>query len=321
MKKIKLNKHYFKIIFKLGIILLISGISLFSFINIKKQKEYKKTFTYKLTQLGYNKNEIATIENTYQNEEINYILKQEKNNIFLNLAQEKYFIYRNFYDYLNYQKENNTENLNLIVEKVNTHTNSEYYSNSMATDTSKKELMLVNKYHYLDESYQPENLIIIPPTYAWGDYGSQQATEETYNAFLNMWTQAHEQGYYLMVNSSYRTFKEQEKIYNNYKKNYGTVYADSIAARPGYSEHQTGYTLDIFEKGYSQDNFHNSESYKWLIDNAHQYGFILRYPESKEDITGYNYESWHFRYVGKKVATYIHDNNITFDEYYTYFTE
>ena len=123
-----------------------------------------------------------------------------------------------------------------------------------------------------------------------------------------------------MVSSSYRTYEKQELVYNDYKNSRGTEYADSIAARPGYSEHQTGYTLDIFEKTNSnQKTFHESTTYLWLKDNAHNYGFILRYPEDKEDITGYSFESWHYRYVGKDIATYIYQNNITFDEYYAYY--
>jgi len=181
--------------------------------------------------------------------------------------------------------------------------------------------MLVNKYNYLDKSYEPENLVTIPTTYSWGEYGKQKVTKETYDAFLNLWKASNSQGYYLMISSSYRNYDKQEAVYNEYKDTYGTEYADSIAARPGYSEHQTGYVIDMFEKGTTQKTFHETDSYKWLLDNAHKYGFILRYPEDKEEITGYSFESWHYRYVGKEIATYIYENNITFDEYYAYFVK
>ena len=180
--------------------------------------------------------------------------------------------------------------------------------------------MLVNKYYYLDENYEPENLVTISQNYSWGEKGSQKATEETYEAFLDMWEDAHNEGYYLMVSSSYRTYKKQDLVYTDYEDARGTEYADTIAARPGYSEHQTGYTLDIFEKSNSsQKTFHETEVYSWLKNNAHNYGFILRYPEDKENITGYSFESWHYRYVGIEAANYIYNNNITFDEYYAYF--
>ena len=99
-------------------------------------------------------------------------------------------------------------------------------------------------------------------------------------------------------------------------------YADSIASRPGASEHQTGLTLDIFSKDNSNKNtFKDTEVFKWLKDNSYKFGFILRYPEDKVKVTGYGYESWHYRYVGKKIAKYIYENNITFEEYYAYFIE
>ena len=95
-----------------------------------------------------------------------------------------------------------------------------------------------------------------------------------------------------------------------------------MAARAGHSEHQTGLSLDIFSKtDTTTSNFKNSLAYTWLTNNAYKYGFIERYPENKEDITGFSAEAWHWRYVGVDAATYIHENDITFDEYYAYYLE
>ena len=99
------------------------------------------------------------------------------------------------------------------------------------------------------------------------------------------------------------------------------VEADLKAARPGYSEHQTGLALDITTRLAEDEEFVNTEEFSWLKENAHKYGFILRYPEGKENITGYSYEPWHYRYVGIDVATKIYNENITFDEYYAYYIE
>jgi len=181
--------------------------------------------------------------------------------------------------------------------------------------------MLVNKYHYLDSSYAPDDLVTISTTYAWGTYGSQKVNKTTYDAFMKLWKASNNEGYYLMVSSSYRTHDKQDQVYKDYQDSKGTDYADSIAARPGHSEHQTGYTIDMFEKGSTQKTFHTTESYNWLINNAHKYGFILRYPEDKVEVTGYGFESWHYRYVGVEAATYIYKNKITFDEYYAYFVK
>ena len=291
------------------------------FLKYQKEKEYEKTYEYKLLDIGYEKNQVNDILKTFKDKEIDYILTKEVSNNYLELSKTKYFIYDKFYQYVDYLEKNKNKNLRDIVEIVNTNTDKDYYTDTTKTDIDKKYLMLVNKYHYLEESYTPESLVSIPPTYSYGEYGSQKATEDTYNAFLNLWNASHEAGFYLMVNSSYRTYAEQQEVYDDYRRSGGEDYADSIAARPGYSEHQTGYTLDVFEKGYSQKDFETSDSYNWLKENAYKYGFILRYSKEKENITGYSFESWHIRYVGIDAAKVIYENNITFDEYYAYFVK
>ena len=135
-----------------------------------------------------------------------------------------------------------------------------------------------------------------------------------------MWEDAYKENIYLIINSSYRNYESQENVYNDYKRQQGEAYADKIAARPGYSEHQTGLALDIFSKENTlTSNFKGSTAYNWLVNNAYKYGFIERYKDDTEDITGFKAEAWHWRYVGIDAATYIYENNITFDEYYAYF--
>ena len=313
MKKLKIKKSVKKL-FIIGIILtLFLSIGIYSAIKIYKQKEYEKTYHFKLTEVGYNNEEIDIILDKLKNKEIEYILTTEKNSIYLNLIKEKYFIYDNFYDYLEYQQEHLDKPLTKIVEIINTNVDKEYYSETFKTDITLNSLMLVNKYYYLDDTYKPDNLVSIPTTYAYGEKNSKRVTKDTYDAFLELWNASHDNGYYLMVSSAYRDYEHQQDVYDDYKEKGGTEYADTIAARAGHSEHQTGYTIDMFEMGYTQKTFHESDSYKWLLDNAHKYGFILRYPEDKEDITGYSFESWHYRYVGVSAATYIYENNITYD--------
>ena len=116
-------------------------------------------------------------------------------------------------------------------------------------------------------------------------------------------------------------YNEQKKIYDDYSSWYGEEDADKKAARAGYSEHQTGLAVDIQSYCSQNKDFEECEEFTWLTNNAYKYGFILRYPKDKEYLTGYKYESWHYRYVGKKVSKYIHDNDITFDEYYAYFVK
>ena len=317
----KLKKGVKKIIIIVVICLVVLSLGIYSFIKIKNKLAYEKTNEYKLTTIGYDLNTAKELIKTYQNAEINYILKQGKSDVYSTLAKTDYFIYDNFYDYLDYYQSEKDLSIRTIVEKVNTNSNKEYYTETNPADITKKELLLVNKYNYLSEDYVPDNLVTISLDYSYGELGSQKVTKETYEAFLNLWNASHANGYYLIINSSYRNYTDQQKEYDYYVKPNGSTYADAIAAHPGYSEHQTGLSIDVFEKGTGQKDFASSPSYQWLKENAHKYGFIERYPEDKVDITGYSYESWHYRYVGVEAATYIYENNITFDEYYAYFVK
>ena len=119
--------------------------------------------------------------------------------------------------------------------------------------------------------------------------------------------------------STYRSYKTQEIIYNRYVKIDGVNKADTYSARPGYSEHQTGLAVDIRSTGYNELI---AKHYSWLKDNSYKYGFIIRYTKDNENITGYQEEPWHLRYIGVDHATKVHDLNITYDEYYDlYLTE
>ena len=162
-------------------------------------------------------------------------------------------------------------------------------------------------------------MVKVSNTYSYGN--NQMLTNDTFEAFKKMWKDAKEENLTLIINSSFRSYEDQEEVYEFYKSTKGEEDADLIAAHPGFSEHQTGMAIDIQTYKSSAKTFENFDEFKWLEKNAYKYGFILRYPKDKEDITGYDYESWHWRYVGLDVAKYIQENKITFDEYYAYFIE
>lgn len=117
--------------------------------------------------------------------------------------------------------------------------------------------------------------------------------------------------------SGYRSYGYQDKLYLSDLYNYGEEYADKYTAKPGHSEHQTGLAFDIGgdSRFWADPGFDDTEEAIWLSENAHRFGFILRYPEGKEDITGYGYESWHFRYVGEEHAKVIYDERLALEEY------
>ena len=153
----------------------------------------------------------------------------------------------------------------------------------------------------------------IPSTYNKGE--DAEATK----ALENMLSDGKDAGYDYVPFSGFRSYEYQTTLYNRYVNRDGKEAADRYSARPGHSEHQTGLAWDIGEKGQEDlwltDEFGETKAGKWLMNNAHKYGFILRFPEGKEHITGFMYESWHYRYVGVKHAETIHEQNVTLEEY------
>ncbi|MET0786729.1 MAG: M15 family metallopeptidase [Paenisporosarcina sp.] len=153
----------------------------------------------------------------------------------------------------------------------------------------------------------------LPATYAPGE--SKEARE----AFNKMAAAANLDGFDLVAFSTYRSFERQETLYNQYVEKDGQEEADRYSARPGYSEHQSGLAFDIGEKNFQQywasPTFGETPAGKWMATHAHEYGFILRYPIGKEEVTGYMHESWHFRYVGVGPATDMYTNKKTLEEY------
>lgn len=161
---------------------------------------------------------------------------------------------------------------------------------------------VVNKKHPLPETYVPTDLV--------NAGGGQQLRKEAADSLALMRTQTS-----LLVSASgYRSYATQERVYQENVDELGQAEADRVSARPGHSEHQTGLTMDF---GPITQPFANSAAYKWLSENAYKYGWILRYPASAEDVTGYMYEPWHWRYVGVTVAADMRSKGIaTLEAYY-----
>ena len=153
----------------------------------------------------------------------------------------------------------------------------------------------------------------LPSTYAPGE------SKEARAAFQEMAAEATLSGYDLIAFSTYRSFDYQTQLYDRYVTNDGQDAADRYSARPGYSEHQTGLAFDIgerhFEQHFAKESFGETEAGKWVAANAHNYGFIMRYPNGSEKITGYMYEPWHFRYVGEELAVQVYEANVTLEEF------
>ena len=297
----KLDKNIIKrLVFVVVFVVVVVGIILIIQNSNKTEKALK--------ELGYSKEDITVITEKLSETDIEKILNMEYNQKLASIISAQYYIPDNLDRYLAYSPK--TDNIDDIISIVNVGANSEWYTNTEETNLDDGIKMLVNKFHYLNEDYLPDDIV---PISNWYAYEGHSTKKEVYDHYVSMWNDANEQGLVLLVNSSYRTFEEQQEQYD--------MSNDDYASRPGYSEHQTGLALDIVSDGVQGNEFENTDEFKWLQENAHKYGFILRYPKDKEYITGYNYESWHYRYVGEELATKVKESGLTYDEYYAYYCE
>lgn len=248
--------------------------------------------------------------NTYSN-------KFKINETSLNFINEKYFIEDYMERYLEYYKNNSNLSYSEIVTRINSNLDYTFYEDSKEADLSKGMYTLVNKYYYLDQSYQGEDIVSATAEYT---AGNGKLNRLAYENFVKMADAAREEGLTIKITTGYRDYYFQRTLYNNYVRQDGVSLADTYSARPGYSEHQLGYSADLTNGDNVEfGEFQYTKEYEWLQNNAYKYGFIMRYPEDKEYITGYMYESWHYRYVGLDIAKYIYESNITYEEYYAYF--
>ena len=312
MTKKKLNVKKLGVF--VGIVVVILVVVIIGIKSLIDESNLRKTIEYKLGEVGYSDNEIEYIK-TLKEDEINTLLNHKYNVNITKLMKEKKFIFANLDKYLDYINENNG-NLTDIVAKVNTKASLGWYKSIADTDTSKEELMLVNKFYKLSETYVPSDLVDVSLSYA---YEGKQVSKMMYDSLTNMLDAAKESGYNLVVSQGYRSYADQEEAYNDIEASSGVDYADKIAARPGHSEYQTGLSVVVKPLYTEGSDMENSPEHTWILENAHKYGFILRYPKDKENITGFSYDAWRLRYVGSNTARIIHNENITFDEYYEYY--
>lgn len=177
--------------------------------------------------------------------------------------------------------------------------------------------ILINRENRLSENYVPDNLIEISSRFL--NYAEDDNLESTASEALNrMFNAAMEDGISLIGVSGYRSYDMQRRLYDTRMMREGEAQTRSYTAEAGASEHQTGLAIDILSDEYSvlDEGFENTRAFKWLNENCYKYGFILRYLKGKEDITGYNYEPWHFRYIGnEEAAMEIMNRGLTFEEY------
>lgn len=236
-----------------------------------------------------------------------------KMNIENKLKEIPFFKKENLSRYISYYNKNKSLTTKQIITDVNIGLDKPYYTDVKKSSKLNSTQILVNKYISLPEDYVPNNLEPLNEKYA---INGMKLTKEAKKAFEDMSEDASKENLKIIAMSTYRSYTYQNILYNKYKKQDGQEEADKYSARPGHSEHQTGLAVDIYNQTTSYTEFEKTKEFTWMQENAYKYGFILRYPKDKIKQTGYQYESWHYRYVGAEIAEYIHKNNITYDEYY-----
>ena len=188
----------------------------------------------------------------------------------------------------------------------------QFYKNIKDVKNPNDILVLVNKNNKLKEDFIPNNLIKLDLRYSNKEkYLKKEAAE----AFYKLSKDAGKLGYKIIAVSGYRSYTYQKELFKYYVNSKGIDYALMCSAKAGHSEHQTGLAVDVEGENKDYNLFEQTKEFKWMINNSYKYGFILRYPKGKEDITGFKYEPWHYRYIGVNNAIKIHKKNITLEEY------
>lgn len=177
-------------------------------------------------------------------------------------------------------------------------------------------MVLVNKLYTVSKDYYPTDMVAVD-----GSLSTNQGLyfkREAYEAYLKMLSAAQSEGLNFMICSTYRSYALQTSLYNNSLAQNGEAFTNTRSAYPGRSEHHTGWAVDITSKsmGYGlSQNFIDYPEGLWINNHCSEYGFIIRYPSGKTNITGYDYEPWHLRYVGIEAASEITSRGITLEEY------
>ncbi|BFH17481.1 M15 family metallopeptidase [Paenibacillus melissococcoides] len=180
-------------------------------------------------------------------------------------------------------------------------------------------MVVVNKERYLPDGYEPPDLVEPNVKFSFDEpHEKRHMRKEAAEALEALFAGAEQDGITLNAVSGYRSYQRQQSLFNHYVETQGKEYASRVSAVPGTSEHQTGLAIDVSSPSVGnvlEEVFGDSEEGKWLAEHAHEYGFIIRYPKDGESITGYVYEPWHIRYVGKEAADAIYSEGTTLEQF------
>lgn len=291
----KLKKKMIKFGSLSGLFIITIGISLSKNMTISGQSRQDSVGKQLYSQSFYQTNQAATVAHLDQLAK-EKLLEEER------LAEEK------------------RQEERLAQQQTKLDLESSFYENVITVSNGDSKLVLVNKNYALDSSYAPSDLVL-PNVLALGHeqnktiYLREEASQHLEQLFS---AAEQEAGLIFLARSGYRSYETQVSLYQRYVDQNGQEAADRFSARAGHSEHQTGLAIDVTAdsvNGQLTTEFGKTAEGIWLKDNAHRFGYIIRYLEGRESETGYQYEPWHIRYVGVEAATEIYENNWILEQY------
>ncbi len=295
MERMRLKKKMIKFGSLLGLFIITIGISLSKNMTISGQSRQDSVGKQLYSQSFYQTNQAATVAHLDQLAK-EKLLEEER------LAEEK------------------RQEERLAQQQTKLDLESSFYENVITVSNGDSKLVLVNKNYALDSSYAPSDLVL-PNVLALGHeqnktiYLREEASQHLEQLFS---AAEQEAGLIFLARSGYRSYETQVSLYQRYVDQNGQEAADRFSARAGHSEHQTGLAIDVTAdsvNGQLTTEFGKTAEGIWLKDNAHRFGYIIRYLEGRESETGYQYEPWHIRYVGVEAATEIYENNWILEQY------
>ena len=307
MERMKLKKKMIKFGSLSGLFIITIGISLSKNITIFGESRQDSVGKPLSSQSFNQTNQAATVANLDQLPK-EKLLEEER------LAEEK----RQEEERL--AEEKRLEEERLAQQQAKLDLESSFYENVITVSNGDSKLVLVNKNYALDSSYAPSDLVL-PNVLALGHeqnktiYLREEASQHLEQLFS---AAEQEAGLIFLARSGYRSYETQVSLYQRYVDQNGQEAADRFSARAGHSEHQTGLAIDVTAdsvNGQLTTEFGKTAEGIWLKDNAHRFGYIIRYLEGRESETGYQYEPWHIRYVGVEAATEIYQNNWILEQY------
>ena len=253
-----------------------------------------------------NHNELESLFNKLNEDEMLGFTEEELNKVNTLLSEYNSLMKQQRYSEAKVALDDTDSYIEEVKKEVEKRTTKEIYNKKSSEESSSRTptyingVLLVNKKNGLPDSF------------------GNGEDPEARAAFEEMKSEAAKEGIFINAFSTYRSYWSQDRLYSDYVDTYGQEPTDTFSARAGFSEHQTGLAFDIGGTDrslWAEDDFKYTAEAEWLKNNAYKYGFILRYPEGKEWKTGFMYESWHFRYIGKEHSKNFKDNNLTLEEY------